>query len=426
MSACSSCRKVRGERDGAMPPRQDDAVGKDGARDGVASALLALFSLFMLSSLTQSLYGSLPLNKAIGFGIAVVLLYWFASSALTHLRVLGALALGGVALMCLACGASIGQDMSDFVYLVTTVLVLLYASDARNRDAMLSCFDRHATLLGGVAFACALLLLGLLVTGTGYETSWGGERYFRGLASNEHALASSCCLLLTAALLYGQVRAHGLLTAFVVLAATLAILATGARTYLIPLVVVLLCFVRDVASWKWLRVVLYVAMTGAFVLLLLGSGMLEKFEFAFNNEFADSLLSAFTNGRNEIWAHDIGLFAQFDPVRMAFGGSFSQVYASNSQALDLYIWSHDDFVMLLCSAGLAGIVVYIASMASFFKGVARSASGLLVAALAVYVLGPALLNGFYPYQHLVYSAVFFALYAVERNYSYERGAHGRR
>lgn len=426
MGACSSCRKALGERDSAGPLRQGGVSGTGGDRDSVAGALLVCFSLFMLSSLTQSLYGSLPLNKAIGFGVAVVLLYWFVSSALTHLRVLGALALGGVALMCLACGVNIGQDMADLVYLATTVLVLLYASDARNRDAMLACFDRHASLFGGIAFVCALLLLGLLVTGTGYETSWGGERYFRGLASNEHALASSCCLLLAAALLYGQVRAHGLLTAFVVLAATLAILATGARTYLVPLVVALLCFVRDIASWKWLRMVLYIVMTAAFVALLLGSGMLEKFEFAFNNEFADSLLSAFTNGRNEIWAHDIGLFVQFDPVRMAFGGSFSHVYASNSQALDLYIWSHDDFIMLLCSAGLAGIIVYIASMASFFRGVARSASGLLVAALAVYVLGPAILNGFYPYQHLVYSAVLFALYATERNFSYERGAHGRR
>lgn len=375
----------------------------------MANALIILFALFAVSSLTQTLYGSLPLNKVIGFSIAVVLAYWFASRALTHMRVIAAVLVGLAGLSSVLYGVEFGRDFSDYIYFVTTLLMLLYASDQENRRGLFRCFTKHADFLMLVALVLSLLLTGLLILGIGYGTSWGGERYFSGLANNEHALASSCCLLLSIGLLYGKVKRHGVATAFVIFASTLAILATGARTYLIPLAIVLLVFVRDVAPKKWIRVLLLVLVMVLFAGLVLESGMAEKFQFAMGNEFADSLLSAFSNGRNEIWANDIALFLGHSFHQIMFGGSFSEVYLSNSQELLLYIWSHDDFIMLLCSVGVVGLSIYLVALSGFFRSIARSASFFSITALVLYVLVPAILNGFYPYQHLVYAAVLFSI-----------------
>ena len=388
------------------------AVGKHSRNRGnssIANALVILFALFAVSSLTQGLLGSLPLNKAIGLSIVVVLAYWFISSALTHARVIGCVLVGFVGLSSMLYGVDIGQDFSDYSYFIATVLMLLYASDRGNRRVLLESFARYAGFLRLVALALSLLLGGLLILGVGYETSWGGERYFRGFANNEHALASSCCLLMSIGLLYGRVKQHGVATFFIMFVSTMAILATGARTYLFPLVIVLFVFVGDAAPRKWVRMSLTVLMLVAFVGLILGSSMADKFQFAIGNEFADSLLSAFTNGRNEIWANDIDLFLGHSFQQVIFGGSFSEVYLANSQELSLYIWSHDDFIMVLCSAGIAGLLVYAVVLFGFLKNIAKNAPYLLTIALVLYVLVPATLNGFYPYQHLVYAAVLFSV-----------------
>ena len=230
--------------------------------------LVILFALFAVSSLTQGLLGSLPLNKAIGLSIVVVLAYWFISSALLVLRVIGCVLVGFVGLSSMLYGVDIGQDFSDYSYFIATVLMLLYASDRGNRRVLLESFARYAGFLRLVALALSLLLGGLLILGVGYETSWGGERYFRGFANNEHALASSCCLLMSIGLLYGRVKQHGVATFFIMFVSTMAILATGARTYLFPLVIVLFVFVGDAAPRKWVRMSLTVLMLTLLALYL--------------------------------------------------------------------------------------------------------------------------------------------------------------
>ena len=138
--------------------------------------------------------------------------------------------------------------------------------------------------------------------------------------------------------------------------------------------------------------------------------MANKFEFASGNIYADSLLSAITNGRNEIWLTDILAWANSGPMGIAFGNSFSTIYELNNRVLALSIWAHDDLVMLLYGFGLVGLCLYLACLFTLFRSMCASLGRGVVMLLVVFILFPMLLNGFFPYQHLVYAYVL--LYAI--------------
>ncbi|WP_204554538.1 hypothetical protein [Collinsella intestinalis] len=184
-----------------------------------------------------------------------------------------------------------------------------------------------------------------------------------------------------------------------------AILETGARTYLIPAAICLILMINEMSMKKWLRMLFYAVAAVAIVVAFSGTGMASKFEFAQGNVWADSMLSALTNGRNEIWATDLCGWASSDLPGVLLGNSFSQIYILNQKALSLYIWAHNDAIMVLYGSGLIGFMLYLSALLACAKAMYRSVSKGEFLLLLLFAGFPLVLNGFYQYQHLVYAFV---------------------
>ena len=134
--------------------------------------------------------------------------------------------------------------------------------------------------------------------------------------------------------------------------------------------------------------------------------MSTKFDYLSGIGSDNSLLNTLTSGRIGYWTTDLGEFYASGPVGWLLGNSAVSVYNINFATFNMRIWAHNDFVMLLCSVGLTGTLLYILALRAFFTCLAKQVGRLAFALVASFVLFPALINGFYSYQHLLYAAVF--------------------
>lgn len=385
----------------------------------VIELIVILVSTYVLTTLVQSAFGSVPINRLIGFLILVLLGFKWAISEKSHVAYIAAMIFGLIFLRSIAVGASSSQEISEWVYLASTLLFISMSIPPQSRDDLYRALLKYRCYIVAVVVSSTLLLLILLVTRTGYVAAWGESPYFKGLCNTEHTLASICTLILVFILFLSRTGKSKFLCCTSMTVVMIAILETGARTYLIPAAICLILMINEMSTKKWLRMLFYAAVAVAIVVAFGGTGMASKFEFAQGNVWADSMLSALTNGRNEIWATDLCGWASSDLPGVLLGNSFSQIYILNQKALSLYIWAHNDAIMVLYGSGLIGAMLYLGALLACTKAMHRSVSKGEFLLLLLFAGFPLVLNGFYQYQHLVYAFVVLFVIMSCRNRSGE-------
>lgn len=371
----------------------------------IIELIVILVSTYVVTTLVQSAFGSVPINRLIGFLILALLGFEWAISKKSHLAYIAAMILGLIFLRSIAVSTSFSQELSEWVYLASTLLFISVIIPLQSRDDLYRALLKYRRYIVAVVVSSTLLLLILLVTRTGYVTAWGESPYFKGLCNTEHTLASICTLIMVLILLLSRTGKSKFLYFACMAVVMTAILETGARTYLIPAAICLIMMINEMSTKKWLRMLFYAVVAVAIVVAFSGTGMASKFEFAQGNVWADSMLSALTNGRNEIWATDLCGWASSDLPGVLLGNSFSQIYILNQKALSLYIWAHNDAIMVLYGSGLIGFMLYLSALLACAKAMYRSVSKGEFLLLLLFAGFPLVLNGFYQYQHLVYAFV---------------------
>lgn len=374
--------------------------------DWVPSAFVFLIVAYLIAALVQALL-PFSLNRLIGAAIVIVLGYDFIRN-LNRNRIVAS------CLVCILALINIGiltgdriEEAEFHVYWIAALLTLLYVGSFNHIKSLQQVVVRNIGALRLILIGAAAFVGALLISKAGYEASWGGSLYFVGFCNEEHTMASVCCLIMTLSLLC--MRANGLIAplAFGIIGVmSWALLETGARTFLIPAAVVWVVFARSCARWRWLRIALYCVLGVSAVYVFMSSGMSAKFDYLSGSRSGNSLLNTMTSGRIGYWATDLGAYFDSGPIGWLLGNSASSVYEINLSAFNMRIWAHNDFVMLLCSVGLTGTVLYILALRALFIGLAEQAERFSIALVALFVLFPALVNGFYSYQHLLYAAVF--------------------
>ena len=383
------------------------AVGRETAErvDLVSSVFVFLIVVYLIAALVQALL-PFSVNRLIGAAIVAVLGYDFVTN-LTRGRIIAS------CLICILALAHVGifstdqiEEMEFYIYWVAALLTLIYIGSSDHVRSLQQVVLRNRTVLRLILIGIAVFTGALLASGVGYAASWGDSLYFVGFCNEEHTVASVCCLVMGLALLC--MKADGLRAplAFVIIGVmTWALLETGARTFLVPAAVIWVVFVRNSIKWRWLRVSLYCFLGIAAIYVFMRSGMSTKFDYLSTIGTDNSLLNTITSGRIGYWETDLGAYFSNGPIVWLFGNSAASVYDLNYATFNMRIWAHNDFVMLLCSAGLIGAILYILALRIFFTGLAGRADKVSVALIALFVLFPALINGFYSYQHLLYASV---------------------
>lgn len=384
-------------------------VEKDLTSSTVASLLVVLMLAYTAFAMVQGLI-SFSMNRIVGAFIILVLLYDFLRH-LTGPKVIAACLICTSAVLCLGVfSTDRSRDFEFFTYLGCTLLFLGYIARITTIQDIRLALRHWRVPITFCLLLCTLLAAYALITRTGYVKSWGGDSYFAGFTNGEHAMASIACLLMAVA--YFSFKEGGfskLSTLMVFVIFTWAAFETGARTFLIPVAILWVLFVNDnsVVKQRWLRIALMLLLVFVTVIVFASSSMATKFDYisAFASSSNKGQVDSFTSGRLDYWRVDLSAFFNSGLLNQIFGNSASFVHALNNRTFHMPIWAHNDFVMILCSAGYVGLFVYLASLAVFFKSVKPTVNFLQYWLLLVYVFFPAVINGFYGYQHFMYSAM---------------------
>ena len=135
------------------------------------------------------------------------------------------------------------QNLTDAAYFAATVLLLWKLADCWAADALFCALRRLRTMLQTIVLLDNLLLIAAFCFPSSYIQLWGAAKYFQGFTNSTHTLCAGVCLLLALTLFLLRDVPFRLHHPLYLLPGLLAIAMSGARTYLVSALVIVLLYI---------------------------------------------------------------------------------------------------------------------------------------------------------------------------------------
>ena len=262
--------------------------------------LLFFICVYTIATLFNNKIPSIPLARIIGMFISAMMFIIMVSQMTKRLLITFM-----VTVISIGISFAVAQDYSvnfkDSVWFFTTVMSVSLGCNRKFRNELKKViYDKRKIILYTVLI-CDLILCIAIVTPSSYGNAWNwgeSEGFFVGFAQNGHTLCSCCCLLLVLIMLVFQGEKMRLREYILYLPPLYGVFFSGARTFLIPVAVLLLSGVFIKIKNKKARLGITLVLVAAFVLFLQNSSMMDKINFASNNKYATDIVSSITNGRS--------------------------------------------------------------------------------------------------------------------------------
>ena len=374
-----------------------------------------LITIYMLTTLSYNLWPISTPNRVVGFFIFADVLWMVASQKGINKHQITILLLSSlICLITFAFASNYSRNLTDAIYWLTTMLLFSMVVKKENRDRLIEEIWRQKTFIIVILTICSILLVVGLFDGRCYARSWGG-RYYTGYTVSEHTLCSGCCMVMAFILFFMKRRKHKTYDFAFFLPTAAAIMASGARIFMIPLVFVFaIYYIYYIKSFSW-KILLAPVVVLTAVYFFLRSGMASKFLFVQGNTYiSNTVAGQLTSGRVDFWRIDIKAYIDLPIIKKIFGAGFDYVYSVNRASYGMNIWAHNDIIDLLLSGGLIGVCLYMFEVGHFIKTLNRQFHRTLVRIIfSSYIMMPLILNGFFGYQHYLYSTVIFILAICE-------------
>ena len=378
----------------------------------VNKMLAVAMLVFCFSTLTYSFWP--PINRILAILIIAALGFNFIKR-INGKEIMMLLGMACVFVSGLLVTEDMVQNIEDWLYWAVTCMLLLLMSrkDFAARLAK-EVFSLKKFMLWIIVLSNIALLAAFFIPESYTRTNVG--TYFRGFAYSQHSVCCGSCLLLVLILLYYKGRHASITQILLMLPASVAILDSGARTFLLSLVVIWLVFYRDFVKSQSTRILLFPAALIVLVYAFLNSGMMDKFiNTSANVYISEDTMTAMSSGRLDFWKLDLEAYQDLGFFPKLLGMGFDYVYKINQEGYGMRIWAHNDIINLLLSAGLVGLALYLGVFASLFKKIIRTRYNVFGKILLIlYITFPMLFNGVFIYQHYLYSFVLLFLYCTHR------------
>ncbi len=378
-------------------------------------ALIFSICLYTIATLGNSLISFIPLSRLLGALIALIIVALMLHK-LSKKYLIVLMCVGFILMYSSLVAIDLSISVKDAVWYIVTILFVCCASRTSFFTRFQSAFFSNKLFIKPTIIISNIILLVAIFSPSSYsnDSGWGeGESYFIGFAENGHTLASCCCLLLTLVLAHYKGQKINLIECLLLIPAIYGIMFSGARTFVIPVVVLLIIYVIKKIKNPVHRIVVVILVMSIFVVVLLNSSMMSKFEFTLNNQYAADLMDSLTNGRSLFWKYDIDAFLSYSPIAKLFGQGFDHVYFVNKANVGLAIWAHNDIINNLLSTGIFGSILYLYVWFSFvYKIILKKENKIEFASkvlFVIYIFGPMFINGLFAYQHYVYSCLILAI-----------------
>lgn len=374
------------------------------------NSLVCLMAIYMFTTLTYTLWPVSSPNKIVGFLIFFNAVWIYCRHLTKKKAIILAITTFIVGLSFVNLSVSLGY-ISDAIYLLISILLLMEIDNDYSQNRFLCALKQSEKFIKWMVILCDLVLCVGFLDARCYDSSqWDGS-YFVGYTNASHTVASGACLLLVFTLYVIRNKKNTISFIYFV-PSIMAILKSGARTFLIPIAIVcLFFFVYHIKNFS-IKLLVFPIVILCASYVFLKSSMVEKFLFSINNQYTDmNFLGRLTNGRTAFWGVDLLAFRDYNIIQKLIGNGFQHVYMVNERNFNLAIWAHNDFINCLLSIGLVGTFIYVYVLYRTGKKIVKiPRRDMIIKTLLIsYILFPALVNGFYAYQHYFYSFIILII-----------------
>ena len=296
----------------------------------------------------------------------------------------------------LVLSTELSLNIENCIYWATTILLLTYIWKEKNRVALYEAFQScQKQILLSTILVIVINFVGLLY-GTNYELTGA----YKGFMVTSHSMASTMILSIANLTLYKKNSFHVVSVTLL----TLFLFASQARTFMLPLAVILYFELRQWITHKTKRRAVIAIMAAVVIMIFPYTSMADKFIETINNPYARDWLSGLTNFRSTLWKGDIDRFAAENWYLKLFGNGFSYTYQLHENLYGVKIWSHNDFFNLLLATGVIGLIGYIYMLLNTILTLHRGHRDCFFSFLfTLMIFGTAFFNGFYLYIAVVFA-----------------------
>lgn len=201
-----------------------------------------------------------------------------------------------------------------------------------------------------------------------FRTSYGVTSFVSFCGTEHRFAATSLFCIIIGLFFYSRRKQKKFLLLIIV--PIIAILLTKARTYIVVIFILgiffMLRFIRK-KSWKCILTF------GALAILIIGSIYFTKLKFETDSVDYQlenrGFLYILTSGRNVFWQIDLEHFFSEDSFSIIFGKGYNYIYDVNREFYGTEIWAHNDYINVLCSNGILGLLLYFVTFFVFLNRV---------------------------------------------------------
>ena len=303
-------------------------------------------------------------------------------------------------------------SISDSVYWVFTLLAIWKVCDEETYKCLYMAIVKQSDFIKIIFTINNFILVGGLFLGNCYSKSWGST-YYVGFAYSNHVLASGACITLVMALyIFNDIKSI-FLRVLILLPATIAILQSGARTYIVSIAVIWLIYFLYCFQKVNIKLFFIPFATIVISYIFINSGMMVKFINP-NTYEQQTGIETFSSGRTVFWLIDLQAYWNLGFINKLFGNGFDFPYFVNRTLYksSMNVWAHNDFINTLMTSGVLGIGLYLTIIRKIWKSLRNYTPFILSSLVWIYVVFVMFINGFFVYQHYLFSFILLFIWSV--------------
>lgn len=250
-------------------------------------------------------------------------------------------------------------NSNEMYYLVTWVVYLIYVRT--NYDGF------KQSVCDILPFIKKTIILWDLIVGISLvvPSCWSRSGAFYSFSGGQHRMDSAAVMVLAGILILYRYFNYKKSILLLTIIPCIAVIFSGARTYLIVIGMVLVVFYYytniEHPYRFWLTIIPIVIIVISFVMST--SVMQERMSTMQSDSvyFASkgyNALTGITSGRSTFWLIDLQKYSETSLINKILGNGFNFVRYVNATYYTTPIWAHNDFINIICCNGIVGLYLY--------------------------------------------------------------------
>ena len=228
---------------------------KDYYNQSLIKLVAILIVIFSATTLFQTVFDKFSINRVVG-GALLLVLFALLTIKISRKTFFELSILIVIGVFSVIASNNTTREITSWIYYLSTIFCLTLLLDDERIKLLRQVFLKGARVIKFVVYLECLFLVAFLFFGVGYQLRWQGS-YFQGMCNNPHTLAALCCLILSLLVFYSiENRKFLVVNSIFAIIPIYALLQTGARTFLIPLMAIIDLYLNKVVKKRMYKVII--------------------------------------------------------------------------------------------------------------------------------------------------------------------------